>query len=560
MSIAEPIASGVTAEEKRVPQEDNLRHAVPEAADDRLLGRFVAERDDSAFALLVTRHGPLVMGVCRRALGNEQDAEDAFQATFLVLARKSSTVRQAKSLPAWLYQTAYRIALRARAGRARRREQPLEAETMIATGAFSHIASEHEQSVLDEELNRLPEKYRLPLFLCCVEGRPREEAAEQLGLSAGALKGRLERGRQLLRRRLLLRGVSLTVAIGVMVGLQQTAQAAQTIAPSLIASTVQAGVQYAAGQSVLGFVSQNVLSLANGSFQVMSLTTTKIAVCCLLLIGALAVVSNSIPAPAIAGAGEGETIVLTTPSAAATESETVVAFLADDEREGQRDSAEARGRRDGDGERRGPRDGEGERQGPRDGEREGNNALRGFRPQTQREAALYQMILQLQREMAAIRREMQTGRGTRDGEGGRRGPRDGESTTRGPRDGGQSSLSPRWQYTKEGKVFKAYDKNGDMVVTLDEWLIMRHVQPSETLRKQQQTTQFNEAEPSGDGRFTPAEFIYWYTKGRFENVREGGQRGPRDGESGQRGARDGEGGQRGPRDGEGPAKQGPRDG
>jgi len=555
MSTVVVASQDVAVEEKHWQRDENLPHAQPQA-DDELLRRFVAERDETAFTQIVTRHSPLVMSVCRRLLGNEQDAEDAFQATFLVLARKAASVRRGASLPAWLYKTAYRIALRARSKRSRRSEQPLEAENMIATDTFAHISGEHQQSVLDEELNRLPEKYRLPLFLCCVEGKSRDEAAEQLGLSPGALKGRLERGRKTLRRKLMLRGVSLALVLSVVLRSQQTVQAAHAVASSLITSTAHAGVQYAAGKSALGLVSKNALSLANGSIQIMSMTTTKLIACCLFVIGVLAVASNWLPAPARAGGDVGETIVLTAASDVSDDSGYVVAFLSDDEREGQRRSAEEEGRRRSPeaeagprrspeaeagprrspeaetGPRRSPeaeagprRSAEGDRRRRRSAEgearREGNSPLQGFRPQTRREAALYQMILQLQREVAELRRAVQP----RDGA-----EREGSASSEGAARRDQPQLPPRWQFSKEGKVFKTYDKNGDSVVTLDEWLAMTNGNISPA-RRELQTKRFREAEPSGDGKFTPAEFIYWYSKGRFEN-RDEGQRGSRDGEPG----------------------------
>ncbi len=295
MSVLEPVVVTVAVEEQSLLQDEDSSRAEGKLLDDDILRRFVSDRDEMAFAKLVERHAAMVMGVCRRALGNEQDAEDAFQATFLVLARKAATVRDASSLPAWLYQTAYRIALRARTRRARRNEQPIEAEVMTESESLSQIATEHDQAILDEELNRLPENYRLVLFLCCVEGKSRGEVAEQLGVSANAIKGRLQRARDVLRRRLLLRGVSLSVAVGLTISLRQTVQATQVVASSLIASTVQAGVQHAAGNAALGFTSPNALSLANGSFPFMSLTTAKIAVCCFCIVGVFAVAGNFVP-------------------------------------------------------------------------------------------------------------------------------------------------------------------------------------------------------------------------------------------------------------------------
>ncbi len=168
-------------------------------------------------------------------------------------------------------------------------------------------------------------------------------------------------------------------------------------------------------------------------------------------------------------------------------------------------------------------------------------ALRGFKPRTEREAALYQMIVQLQREVAALRRDVQTTRGTRDRDGertqrdggrreGDRGDgerRDGERSDRDPRDGervprrvdGPSDLAAGWERTKTGKVFKAYDKNGDQFVGLEEWLAMTNGNISDARRKLQ-TERFAETNPGQDNKLSPSEFIYWYTKGRFANLRD----------------------------------------
>ena len=266
--------------------------------DVELLRRFVAGRDESAFAKLVSRHGPLVMAVCRRVLWNEQDAEDAFQATFLVLSRKAGSVRKSVSLTAWLHKTAFRIALRARAGRSHRRESSLEGEPMIVEDSLARIVAENDRAVFDEELNRLPDKYRLPLFLCCVENKSRDEAAQQLGCSVGSLKARLERGRRVLRTRLMRRGVALGAVLGLLMQSPQSLLAGPPIAKSLIASTVRAGLQYSDGARAVGDVSPNVLSLANGSFEIMSKTTTKVIACCAFVIGVLVLSSHWLPAPA----------------------------------------------------------------------------------------------------------------------------------------------------------------------------------------------------------------------------------------------------------------------
>lgn len=180
------------------------------------------------------------------------------------------------------------------------------------------------------------------------------------------------------------------------------------------------------------------------------------------------------------------------------------------------------------------------------------------------------MIQQLQRELADLRREVRTqhtaGR-NRDGDRDReeRGPRGRASS-----DADERELPARWPHSKEGRVFKAYDKNGDLSVSLEEWLAMTNGNVSDA-RRELQTRRYNDADPNGDGRFTPAEFIDWYARGRFANSSERRRRGDRDGDGDRRGARDGEdkerreardgeGGRRGPRDGEDAAKTGPRDG
>ncbi|MBA4020195.1 MAG: hypothetical protein C0483_23795 [Pirellula sp.] len=458
------------------------------ATDERLLAQFLAaaklgRRDDASFAELVARHGPMVLGVCRRTLGNQQDAEDAFQASFLVLARKARSLRTARSLPAWLYQTAYRIALRARAARAKRREMPLENEAMIAPDTLAQIAHDYEQSLVDDELDRLPEKYRLPVFLCCLEGKSLDEAAGQLGWSLGSVKGRLERGRQELRRRLMLRRGAPAVAVALVACLPKTASAAVAVPASLAASTVQAGVSYAAGHGTLGMVSQHALSLADGSTRLMSAAATKFAACSALTIGLLAWGGSHLPAPARAGGGSGpknvielQTSVPATQTAAGDLSGVQIAFAGDGDapRTGPREGDQPRtGPREGDQPRTGAREGDAPRsslegaaregaprEGAREGAREGvsregaregqqRDPLMGFQPANQREAVLLQMIMQLRAEVAQLRTQVQgrstTGVGMRDGaregatgtaDGVRKaGVRDGEANKAGLRDG-----------------------------------------------------------------------------------------------------------------------------
>src|SRR5262249_50257311 len=147
------------------------REPAGDDTDERLLERFTLHRDESAFAALVRRHGPMVLGVCRRVLHDEHDAEDAFQATFLVLARKSATIRKRGSLDSWLYGVAYRIALKAKSAAVRRRARERQAAKMALADPSAELAWRDLNPVLDEELNRLPEKYRVPLVLCYLNGK-----------------------------------------------------------------------------------------------------------------------------------------------------------------------------------------------------------------------------------------------------------------------------------------------------------------------------------------------------------------------------------------------------
>ena len=158
--------------------------------DGQLLKRFLTQRDDAAFAALVRRHGPMVLEVCRRALGNHHDAEDAFQVTFLVLARKATSIGQPELLGNWLYGAAYRAALEAKAARRRVKESQVSAMPEPEAPAQPDVLLEL-RPVLDQELSRLPDKYRIPMVLCDLEGRTCRDAARQLGIPERTLSGRL---------------------------------------------------------------------------------------------------------------------------------------------------------------------------------------------------------------------------------------------------------------------------------------------------------------------------------------------------------------------------------
>src|SRR5947209_11159329 len=181
-------------------------HRLAGPSDAELLRRIAPPRDEAAFRVLVERHGAMVLRVCRRVLGDADAAEDAFQATFLVLARKAGTLQQPGTLAGWLYGVAQRIALKARRD-ARRRRVPTARPADRAVDPLAELSARELLAVLEEELHRLPEHQRMAVVACCLEGHSREEAAARLGCSLGALRGWLERGRATLHGHLLRRGL-----------------------------------------------------------------------------------------------------------------------------------------------------------------------------------------------------------------------------------------------------------------------------------------------------------------------------------------------------------------
>jgi RNA polymerase sigma factor (sigma-70 family) len=218
-----------------------LRRAVDEGCvralpDHELLARFRTGHDHAAFHTLLRRHGPMVLDVCRAVLGHEADAEDAFQATFLTLTRKAGSVRKGESLGSWLHGVAYRTSLKARARAAARRQHETRAPAAIAA-APDDLTWPEVRRVLHEELNRLPERCRLPLVLCYLEGRTQEQAADELGLAKSTLRERLERGRELLRGRLVRRGLG---PAALLAAAWPAAQATAALPRSLVTATLQA--------------------------------------------------------------------------------------------------------------------------------------------------------------------------------------------------------------------------------------------------------------------------------------------------------------------------------
>jgi RNA polymerase sigma factor (sigma-70 family) len=213
----------------------------PGKTDADLLGQFI-DGDEDAFAALVSRYGPLVLSVCRSVLPCEQDAEDAFQATFLVLAQRASSIRSKASVGSWLHGVALRIARKAQTSSARRQRRERHAAREEGVLAADDLTWRELQEILHEELGALPEKYRLPLLLCCWEGKTQDEAAGQLGCPRATLKDRMGRARELLRDRLTRRGVALSVP------LFATLLSPAAVSAALVRSSTHGAFRFVAGK------------------------------------------------------------------------------------------------------------------------------------------------------------------------------------------------------------------------------------------------------------------------------------------------------------------------
>jgi RNA polymerase sigma factor (sigma-70 family) len=252
-----------------------LREGRDSPSDGQLLEDFLRKRDEAAFETLLRRHGPMVLGVCRRTLHNAHDAEDAFQATFLVLVRKASTIRPREMVGNWLYGVACRTAMKARAMNTKRRIRESQAAGMGRPEDPATPTHEEMLKHLDAEVSRLPDKYRLPLVLCELQGKSRKEAARLLGLPEGTLSWRLAWARKTLARRLSRHGAPLSA--GALTAALSCDAASAGVPAALLNLTARTALQVAAGRTLTaGAVSAQVVTLTEGVLKAMLLSKLKV--------------------------------------------------------------------------------------------------------------------------------------------------------------------------------------------------------------------------------------------------------------------------------------------
>jgi RNA polymerase sigma factor (sigma-70 family) len=251
--------------------------------DADLVERFAAGGDEAAFEVLVWRHGPAVLNICHRVLGRSHDAEDAFQATFLVLVRKARSIRRRQAVAAWLYRVAHRVALQAKVRARRRAARERPAVGAMAAPAADEVANRDLRAVLEDEVHRLPAKYRLPVLLCYLGGQSTEQAAQALGCPRGTILSRLAWARQRLRGRLTRRG--LTLSTGAVTALLARSAAPAAALHGLVNSTLKVAKWFAARSVGAGGVPpEPVLSLTEGVLRSMFLNKVKVAALVLVVI------------------------------------------------------------------------------------------------------------------------------------------------------------------------------------------------------------------------------------------------------------------------------------
>jgi RNA polymerase sigma factor (sigma-70 family) len=253
--------------------------------DRELLAAFATGNDQAAFTTLVKRHGPMVMGVCRRVLHHFQDAEDAFQATFILLARQSASIRKPESLASWLHGVAYRMAHNARRSASRRRKHEATGRPAPSASQTAELEWREVQAIVDDEIQRLPEIYRAPFLLFYLDNCKQADIARQLGIKEGTVASRLTHARRLLQVRLSRRGVALPAVLCLMAVSAEAASAA--VPGSLVSSVVQAAAVAAAGGAVAEVTSAKVSALLEGAHRAMTLSKSRIATLLLLSAGVL---------------------------------------------------------------------------------------------------------------------------------------------------------------------------------------------------------------------------------------------------------------------------------
>jgi RNA polymerase sigma factor (sigma-70 family) len=257
--------------------------------DSQLLGDFVERRDEVAFTVLVKRHGPMVWNVCRRLL-DQHDAEDAFQATFLVLCRKAASIRHRELVPGWLHGVAHQTALEARRTLARRRAKERQVVDMLEPAMIERDSWQDLRPLLDRELDRLADRYRAVIVLCDLEGKTRKEAARLLGCPEGTVAGRLARARAMLAKRLAHHGLKMSA--GALAGVLSQSAASACLPESVTSCTIQAATLFAAGQTMAGAASVKATLLARGVLKFMLLKKLKSVATGLLVMAVIGVVGG----------------------------------------------------------------------------------------------------------------------------------------------------------------------------------------------------------------------------------------------------------------------------
>jgi RNA polymerase sigma factor (sigma-70 family) len=256
--------------------------------DAELLRQFVYQHEEAAFEMLLRRHGPMVLRVARRVLGSESDAEDVFQATFLLLARRAAAIRKRESVASWLHSVAHRLALSARGKRARRQERERRAAEARAIEASPKSAWSELEETLHDVLAQLPAKYRTPLIHCYLEGWTQEEVARQLGKPLGTVRSWLARGRELLRKRLLRRGISLSVEGSGAALLASACATAEAVPPSLRMATLKAACLFAKGGNAMNLTSPAVAVLVRKGLTALTIAKLKSGAAWVLALSLLA--------------------------------------------------------------------------------------------------------------------------------------------------------------------------------------------------------------------------------------------------------------------------------